>query len=142
MRVAFGQELFVCRGAFDPRDNRDQRLGYRELLPGGRAAGLAPRHFDPQQLAVGTRVELEHTRSVALAREIAMDHLAEDPDYYRKLATVHLDGATQLGIVEELLLEVEKRAEKRVKPLVVAAIAMGALGLIAGGVALVVATRR
>jgi hypothetical protein len=71
-----------------------------------------------------------------------MDHLAEDPDYYRKLATVHLDGATQLGIVEELLLEVEKRAEKRVKPLVVAAIAMGALGLIAGGVALVVATRR
>ena len=45
--------------------------------------------FDPEQLHIGTHIELEHTRSVKKARRIAMDHLAEDKDYYRKLALVH-----------------------------------------------------
>jgi hypothetical protein len=57
-----------------------------DLLPGGRADRLRPGDFDRRQLAIGTRHELEHTRDRRLAREIAMDHLAEDRDYYRKLA--------------------------------------------------------
>lgn len=62
---------------------------------GGRAAGMSPDMFDPTQLAIGTRVELEHTSDPYIARKIAMDHLVEDPMYYQKLAQVHLDG---LGI--------------------------------------------
>lgn len=53
-------------------------------LPGG----MADRHkvlFDPEQLRIGTRVEMEHTNEPAIAREIAMDHLTEDPRYYDKL---------------------------------------------------------
>lgn len=37
------------------------------------------------QLAKGIKVEQEHTEDMALAREIALDHLAEFPDYYDRL---------------------------------------------------------
>lgn len=37
------------------------------------------------QLAKGIKVEMEHTGNIALAREIALDHLNEYPDYYDRL---------------------------------------------------------
>jgi energy-coupling factor transporter ATP-binding protein EcfA2 len=37
------------------------------------------------QLAIGERVELEHTKDPAVARRIAEDHLREIPDYYTRL---------------------------------------------------------
>lgn len=40
------------------------------------------------QLAKGIKVELEHTADMALAREIALDHLNELPDYYDRLEKV------------------------------------------------------
>lgn len=40
---------------------------------------------DKHQLAMGVRVELEHTRSRASARCIALAHLQELPDYYTRL---------------------------------------------------------
>jgi hypothetical protein len=46
---------------------------------------MRPSDFSAKQLKIGTRVEMEHTRSKKLAREIAMDHLTEDPRYYDKL---------------------------------------------------------
>jgi len=64
---------------------------------GGKAHGMKPSQFNARQLQRGTRVEMEHTRSKRLAREIAMDHLVEDPSYYRKLAKFHLDGYDQNG---------------------------------------------
>lgn len=57
----------------------------RQALLGGRADGRPNSAFDPQQLAAGTRIELEHTDDLAVAKEIAKDHLTEDPDYYIKL---------------------------------------------------------
>ena len=41
--------------------------------------------FILQQLEQGISVEIEHTRSKVLAREIALDHLSELPDYYTRL---------------------------------------------------------
>jgi hypothetical protein len=41
-----------------------------------------------QQVKKGITVEKEHTSSEAAAREIALDHLAEVPDYYDKLKKV------------------------------------------------------
>lgn len=43
------------------------------------------------QLKKGIPVEREHTSSEAAAREIALDHLAEVPDYYDKLKKVEED---------------------------------------------------
>ena len=41
-----------------------------------------------QQLAKGIRIEKEHTDDPATAKEIALDHLAEYPDYYDRLEQV------------------------------------------------------
>jgi len=56
-------------------------------LPNGIAAKrhLQPKRFDPDQLAIGIRVEQEHTRRPELAMEIAMAHLYERSDYYKLL---------------------------------------------------------
>lgn len=40
------------------------------------------------QLEKGIKVEMEHTDDPEKAKEIAKDHLWEDPDYYTKLATI------------------------------------------------------
>lgn len=68
----------------------DQRLPRhsRDLIPGGLADKKNPADFDHDSLVEGLRVELEHTSDPKIALEIAMDHLTEDPDYYRKLATI------------------------------------------------------
>jgi hypothetical protein len=55
-----------------------------DLVPGGKADKKKPEEFDQEQLAIGTQHELEHTSDATLAQEIAMDHLTEDPDYYKK----------------------------------------------------------
>lgn len=41
--------------------------------------------FDPIQLSLGTKVEMEHTNDTKVARKIALDHLKEFPDYYTRL---------------------------------------------------------
>lgn len=61
---------------------------WKDRLPGGLADRYSPDDFDPKALRQGIKVELEHTDDRALATEIAMDHLVEDPDYYTKLATI------------------------------------------------------
>ena len=79
-----------------------------EKIPGGLAKGksivdLAIHHGDDswasiqfesleaqlkKQLEKGIKVEMEHTTSKEIAKEIAMDHLWEDPKYYDKLASI------------------------------------------------------
>lgn len=41
-----------------------------------------------KQLEKGIKVEKEHTTDDAVAREIALDHLGEVPDYYDRLERV------------------------------------------------------
>lgn len=58
-------------------------------IPGeGRAEkeGLTADDVDPEALAKGIEVEKEHTDDEEVAKSIALDHLAEDPQYYEKLA--------------------------------------------------------
>lgn len=59
-----------------------------DRIPGGLADQKTPQDFDPLQIQEGIRVELEHTNDKSIAREIAMDHLSEDPDYYQKLKLI------------------------------------------------------
>ncbi len=56
-----------------------------EQLPGGLASGMQPEDFDAEELERGIATEMEHTDDRALAAEIAMDHLVEDPLYYERL---------------------------------------------------------
>lgn len=59
-------------------------------LPDGVAKrmGVTAADVDPWELARGTEHELEHTTSRRIARQIALDHLAEDEKYYVKLAKI------------------------------------------------------
>jgi hypothetical protein len=70
-----------------------RRQGLSEAIPGGAARNLNPRAYSARELRVGTAIEMEHTNRRAVAREIAMDHLTEDPRYYTKLCKWHRDDA-------------------------------------------------
>ena len=67
-------------------------------IPGGLAKGMtlndiAEKHGVSVDILVaefkkGIQTEMEHTTDREMAKEITMDHLFEDPEYYTKLATV------------------------------------------------------
>lgn len=77
-------------GDFDILDRKKKAA---ESLPGGKARTHRPSDFDPDQIERGIEVEQEHLEGGGytkrerddLAREIAMDHLTEIPDYYTRL---------------------------------------------------------
>ena len=52
------------------------------MLPGGLGDNKHNKKFKPEQLAKGIKVELEHTDDIEIAKEIAKDHLTENPNYY------------------------------------------------------------
>lgn len=72
-------------------DNRTQKA-MQESIPGGRASGRSPRKFDPYEIGLGLKAEMEHTGDPKVAVEIAMDHLAENPRYYSALAASGVEG--------------------------------------------------
>lgn len=67
-------------------------IAQRELSEGKHLPGetaRVPEDFDAKNLAQGTEMEMEHTSDPEIAQAIAMDHLAEDPEYYIKAARRH-----------------------------------------------------
>jgi hypothetical protein len=73
-----------------------------EKIPGGLAKGMtladiAKHHKLPlkslqSKLEQGIKTEMEHTTDKSIAREIAMDHIYEDPNYYSKLKKIETEG--------------------------------------------------
>ncbi len=53
--------------------------------------------INPKQLEIGTKVEMEHTDDVKLARKIALDHLREIPDYYTRLLKMEREAGIVNG---------------------------------------------
>jgi len=64
-------------------------------LPGGVGDNTPTDQVDPNQLSIGVQVEMEHTNDLDIAKEIAMDHLTEDPEYYTKLIKAGLASEFQ-----------------------------------------------
>jgi len=60
----------------------------QESLKGGKGDNRPDSDFEPQQLKNGIKTELEHTKNHKVAKEIAKDHLSEDPNYYKKLKKI------------------------------------------------------
>lgn len=72
------------------------------------AKDLADKHDVPVkditlQLNKGIKEEMEHTDDDKVAKEIAMDHLYEDPKYYNKLNKV--EESTQKKFIRRLIIE-------------------------------------
>ena len=59
-------------------------------LPGGVGDTSSTSSVNPVQLSLGVQIEMEHTNDPEIAKEIAMDHLTEDPQYYTKLVKAGL----------------------------------------------------
>lgn len=77
---AYAEEL-----GFDP-DKFEGHIYHilSSILSEGFSRGKDIKH-DPSELKMGIDVEYEHTTSPLISRKIAMDHLAEIPDYYTRL---------------------------------------------------------
>lgn len=69
-----------------------------------------------KQLDKGIKVELEHTKDKSVAREIALDHLAEDPKYYDKLDKAELeeDQLDETAHESQLVNLISKRAAEEI----------------------------
>lgn len=59
--------------------------------------------FDEKEMKMGMKVELEHTDCDCIAYRIALDHLAELPDYYTRLAKMEKEGGVKESKIEEAL---------------------------------------
>jgi hypothetical protein len=98
--------------------NNKGMSGYEEIdednIPGGLAKGMtlndiAKHHnISPQTLKnefiKGYAIEREHTTDINIAKEIALDHLYEDPNYYSKLSKIEIpyNEATASDIIKDL----------------------------------------
>lgn len=81
-------------------------------LEGGLADKKSPQDFDKEQLAMGLKVEMEHTDDPMVALEIAMDHLTEIPDYYTHLDKMEKNaGVTDEGMGDNTPEEAEMTDE-------------------------------
>lgn len=62
------------------------RKGLNEdKVSGGKGDKISEKDVDPKEFAVGVKVEMEHTDDESIAKEIALDHLEEVPNYYTRL---------------------------------------------------------
>jgi hypothetical protein len=74
-----------------------RRASEGNKIPGGLSDKKEPKDFDSRAVAKGQRVEMEHTDDPALAREIARDHLIEDPGYYDKLERMEAGACARVA---------------------------------------------
>jgi len=79
-----------------------------DIIPGGKGDLAKVSDFDPVEIRRGIKVEMEHTSSPAIALEIALDHLSEDPHYYRKLAKIHKEDGS-----EDQLKQMQRAASRQ-----------------------------
>lgn len=90
---------------FTDFDNRK----WRDRLHGGKADDKTPDNFDPDDVAIGTAVEREHSSNPDEATEIAIDHIIENPEYYDQLiASGIADEEDAINLYDELKDDTDK----------------------------------
>jgi len=77
------------------------RAGQKDVLRGGAADNIPDREISQKALAEGAKHEHEHTNNGQIAKEIAKDHLSEDPRYYKKVKEI--EKTARPRIIQELL---------------------------------------
>jgi len=94
-------KVITDKGTFDTEAGDFLEKG--KALPGGEAEKQkkTEKDFPPEAVKQGIKVEMEHTDDPKVAKEIALDHLAESPKYYDKLKVME----------EELEEDEAKKAE-------------------------------
>ena len=64
------------------------------FIRAGRAyeKGVTESDVDPKELKTGIKIEMEHVSNKWIAKRIALDHLAEFPDYYTRLVKMEKEA--------------------------------------------------
>lgn len=57
--------------------------------------GFEEKDADPKELAMGIKIESEHTSWPPMAKRISLDHLAEIPDYYTRLIKMEKEAGIE-----------------------------------------------
>lgn len=85
--------------------------------------GITEKDVDPKELRLGIKVEMEHTKNPHVAKQIALDHLAEDDRYYTKHEefekTLPINKPTIVIDIDGTILDTTARwneAKKQAKP--------------------------
>ena len=82
-----GEKIISIERSYKP--SKKHFGGYTpNYIRGGLADGVNPNRLNQEELQKGVSVELEHTNNPVIAREIATDHLVENPKYYDKLEKI------------------------------------------------------
>lgn len=81
--------------------------GKKQKLKGGKGDKLTPDEVNYYEFTKGWKHELEHTDDIDKAKEIALDHLAEDPNYYTRLDMIEFKAKKKKGRAD-LPTEVKK----------------------------------
>jgi len=97
-----------AKGTPDSTLNKALVLGVTkkaDALPGGKADKKNADDFNPHSILKGMKVEREHTSNKSVAKEIASDHLVEDPAYYDKLQKMEKKSFTlhELALYSSLM---------------------------------------
>jgi hypothetical protein len=90
------------------------KVSEADIIAGGFADGHKAKEYPSKQMEMGQKVEMEHTDTAALAKEIAKDHLEEIPDYYDRLDKME-EVAKQQGKFNEKAEEKDKERQQREK---------------------------
>jgi len=79
-------------------EKKKKQGGCPDLTGKADEKGLNVKDVNPEELAMGIRVEREHTKDIKVAKQIALDHIAENPRYYSKLL---IPAEKAAGVKEE-----------------------------------------
>jgi len=101
------------KGSFNPNDSNINKSLSKSIIVVGmkqKHQKLADKHGVSleqieKELAMGNKVELEHTSNKMEAHKIAMEHIIEDPEYYSKLKAS--------GLADELEKAIKIPAQKK-----------------------------
>jgi X-linked retinitis pigmentosa GTPase regulator len=67
---------------------------------------------DPDQLKRGIQIEMEHTKDKDVAKQIALDHLTEIPDYYTRLDRMEREAAQSKNKAKENKKNKQEKSEE------------------------------
>lgn len=83
--LAQAPDATEMRAAMGSSPAFNKKLKKKDLMPGGKGDDKPDSAFDKEQLEAGAKLEAEeHGLDPARAREIAKDHLSENPNYYKR----------------------------------------------------------
>ena len=87
-------------------------------IPGGKAEAESkkPSDFSPTEVAAGRKVEEEHTTDSAKQTDIALDHLTEIPDYYRRLNQMEREAKEKSAAAADTFIRTKLREGERRQP--------------------------